>query len=209
MATSTIQNNQQYIGFENLGQISNLNIDTTELIAGRRYIATYPVNATNSPNSAQGGTLLIFVQPNGNSWGEQIAIGDGYIFRRKWNFWNTSGYASWQTFIDIPYYTSATLNSNYFSNGYAYYFRYGNMVFARFGDLTLKTAIDDSDYTTELITGLPKPREYDIIFLLQQYNTDQSWRVKIKFSNGALASHYDAQGISSAQWYGFIVYLAE
>ena len=91
--------------------------------------------------------------------------------------------------------TSATLNSDYVSNGTVKYSEFNGIVFLKVCDLVLSNDVSNDVVLAE---GLPN-KEY-FSFLLQQYYTHKSLRIRI--TNGKLMVNYDSATASGIQWYG-------
>ena len=98
-----------------------------------------------------------------------------------------------------------TLNSSYFSDGNVNYCKTGNIVSVNIQNAVLKTDVE-GEIVENIITGLPAPAMPGMSLLLQQYGTDQSWRVLLN-ADGSIQSHYDEQSASGSQWYANFTYV--
>lgn len=184
----------------NLGTIADLNLSG---VAETTYIGMTRSDTLNKPDGATS-AFVIFesVTPN---YGRIMYYSDAGIYTRHKESGTWSG---WNTIIrNNPSYSNATLNSSYFSGGNVRYCKTGNIVSVNIQDATLKTAVG-SGIVTNIITGLPAPVKSGESILLQQFGTDQSWRVAL-IGDGSIQSHYDAQSASGSQWYGNFTYVTK
>lgn len=184
----------------NLGTITDLNLSG---VAETTYIGMTRSNTLNRPDGATS-AFVIFASVTPN-WGRMMYYSDAGIYTRHKENGTWSG---WNTIIrNNPSYSYGTLNSSYFSGGSVRYYKTGNIVIVNIQDAVLKTAVG-SGVVTNIMSGLPAPAKSGEPFLLQQYSTDQAWRVTLN-ADGSIQSHYDAQSASVSQWYGNFTYVTK
>lgn len=187
----------------NLGVIADLDIDVSTLQPTTAYIGRTDDNTLNKPDSAGGG-LVLMVTSNTAQWARVVYYSDAGMFLRVatsgiWHTWTPM-------FIRAISYSTATANSTYFSSGFVHYAKIGNIVIVNL-ELALKASVG-SGIVPNIMSGLPAPAKSGEPFLMQQFGTDQSWRITVN-ADGSVQSHYDAQSASGSQWYGTFTYVAK
>ena len=109
----------------------------------------------------------------------------------------------------LPAFTSGTaagIASSYFSGGSVKWERYGDLVVASIGDITVSKKLV---HGVVIATGLPKPRVGMVVYLIQWADSTGANTMRVSLgTDGKLNVHYSQNEASGKQYCGQIVYVA-